>query len=578
MRIKTFLGNLKIREKFFGITGLIVLVVCIASLAAFHVFAGIYEHRIYTEAAEVLNLSSSAIDSELSEIEKWSFQMSTDARIQDYLAFIRGNDTIYELFRVRENLFNRMLYFMEQEKYISSLQIMDSQGTVLTTVTFGIQDQGLDLERIAKEAGGSNVWLAGREDSQKLISIRQIRGMENLNLSHYGVLVFWIDMETLVDQFLDLSADKLFVIAQNDQIVFSNNPELDETEFINSQGKNGFEIREIHGKKYLISYLTSEHHDGLSYYNILPYEVISRQTGQLRTQMILFFIVLFLLVLPISRMAAHSITKPLVSLTEKIKQVQRGNFENTDTLQSTPNMDEIGQLHRNFRIMLEKINELFKENYQKQLIIQETEYKALQAQINPHFLYNTLDTINWMAKINKQHQIAETVEALGNMLRSVISKKEPLIPILEELNILNDYVTIQKNRFDDRLDFRLNVDQEINLCFIPKLTLQPVVENAIQHGLEAVRGVCRIEVVAERVGEHIEIVVSDNGPGMDAQKLEDLRMGKVVSKKTGIGLKNIDDRIKLMFGEKYGIRISSEPGKGTSVTILLKFHGGEVHV
>ncbi|XEC94895.1 sensor histidine kinase [Paenibacillus tarimensis] len=568
---------MKIREKFFGITGLIVLVVCIASLAAFHMFADIYEQRIYSEAAEVLSLTSSAIDSELSQIDKWSFQMSTDARIQDYLAFIRENETTYELFRVREHLYNRMIYFMQQEKYISSLQIIDSQGTVLTTVMFGIEDEGIDLEGIATEAGGSNVWLAGKEDTHKLISVRQIRGMENLNLSHYGVLAVWIDMETLVDQFLDLSADKRFVIAQNDQIVFSNRADfINQTDLIRSSKENGFEIREIQGEKYLISYLTSQYHDELSYYNILPYEMISRQTGQLRNHMIVFFIVLFLSVLLISRLAAYSITKPLESLTEKIKQVQRGNFEITDT-QSTPNMDEMGQLQRNFRVMLEKINELFKENYQKQLVIQETEYKALQAQINPHFLYNTLDSINWMAKINKQQQIAETVEALGNMLRSVISKKEPLIPIHEELKILSDYVTVQKNRFDDRLDFRLNVDPDINRGFIPKLTLQPVVENAIQHGLEAVRGICRIEVVAERYGEHIEIVVSDNGPGMDAEKLEALRMGKVVSKKTGIGLKNIEDRIKLMFGETYGIRISSEPGKGTSVTILLPYHGGEGH-
>jgi two-component system sensor histidine kinase YesM len=562
--------KLKIKEKFFVIQCVIMLMVCMVSLTAFHIIADGYERQIYTEAAEVLQLASITVDNELTRIEKLSFQISTDARIQEYLAFIKNNDANYESFKVKENLANRLMLFMQQENYISSLRMIDAQGQAVNTVLYSINEPNEDLITIAKQANGSNSWIYGEHDSQYLISVRQVKGMKNLNLSHYGVLAAWIDMEKLTRQQLDFSQNKLFLMAKDNRFVYANQPDLfDAEDFPFQNSRKGFNIHEINGIKYLISYQKSHTNDGLTYYNVLPYEVISQQTTRLRSIMTFLFIGLFIIVIIVNRIAASSITKPLMALTEMIKTVQRGSFDIPNTSQEFTNMDETGHLHRNFRIMLEKINELFRENYQKQLIIQETEYKALQAQINPHFLYNTLDTINWMAHMNNQTRIAEMVEALGQMLRSIISKKEPLITLEEELRIVKDYITIQKNRFDDRLDFHLNLEADLNLCLIPKLTIQPVIENAIQHGLEMTMEVCRIEVNIRSTFELIEISISDNGPGMEPHVLEDLKAGVIHSQKTGIGLTNIDERMKLMFGEGYGITIQSELGLGTTVAFNL---------
>jgi two-component system sensor histidine kinase YesM len=562
--------KLKIKEKFFVIQCVIMLMVCMVSLTAFHIIADGYERQIYTEAAEVLQLASITVDNELTRIEKLSFQISTDARIQEYLAFIKNNDANYESFKVKENLANRLMLFMQQENYISSLRMIDAQGQAVNTVLYSINEPNEDLITVAKQANGSNSWIYGEHDSQYLISVRQVKGMKNLNLSHYGVLAAWIDMEKLTRQHLDFSQNKLFLMAKDNRFVYANQPDLFAAEdFPFQNSRKGFNIHEINGIKYLISYQKSHTNDGLTYYNVLPYEVISQQTTRLRSIMTFLFIGLFIIVIIVNRIAASSITKPLMALTEMIKTVQRGSFDIPNTSQEFTNMDETGHLHRNFRIMLEKINELFRENYQKQLIIQETEYKALQAQINPHFLYNTLDTINWMAHMNNQTRIAEMVEALGQMLRSIISKKEPLITLEEELRIVKDYITIQKNRFDDRLDFHLNLAEDLNFCLIPKLTIQPVIENAIQHGLEMTMEVCRIEVNIRSAFELIEISISDNGPGMEPHVLEDLKAGVIHSQKTGIGLTNIDERMKLMFGEGYGITIQSELGLGTTVAFNL---------
>jgi len=565
--IRSWIGNLKIKEKIFLITGMIVFGVCMISMSAFHVVADIYEDLMYTEAAEVLNLTSSIVDSELEELEEWSFQIGTDELIQLYLARME-NVSDYENYKARESLYNRLIDFKQERNYVQSLSIIDALGVKHYTNSNQISEDR-ELYRMALGAEGRNVWLP-IGDELEIISIRQIREMRNLSLSTLGVLFIHIDMERLVQNVLDFSEGKIFMISDGGEIIFTNQRDFQQQRLPEPPTSKGYRIQDINGNTYLISHLKSGYDSDLTYFNILPYEQISSRSERLRDMMILFFVVLFILILVISRRASHSISQPLVSLTEIIKQVQMGNFEIGDSLyRENIYMNEIGQLHRNFRIMLGKINVLFKENYQKQLIIHETEYKALQAQINPHFLYNTLDTVNWMARMNKQDQISEMVEALAHMLRSVVSRKEPLISLDQELQILKNYITIQKYRFDDRLDFSLDVIPQAKQFVVPKLTIQPLVENAIQHGLERITGECKIRVEVRLQAENLEITVSDTGPGMEPDVLAEIKTGNIRSNKAGIGIKNIDDRIKLLFGEAYGIAFESEPGRGTVVRIVI---------
>src|SRR5690606_4633677 len=180
----------------------------------------------------------------------------------------------------------------------------------------------------------------------------------------------------------------------------------------------------------------------------------------------------------------RTITRPIESLNAKMKIVQKGNFDLASVSgdEQFP-MDETGQMHRNFRIMISRINDLINENYRKQLAMKESEYKALQAQINPHFLYNTLESINWQAKIGGQKQISQMVEALAYLMRSSINQKEPLVRLAEEKTFILHYITIQKLRFEERLDFRMDIPEDLESCVVPKLVLQPIVENAIQYAL-----------------------------------------------------------------------------------------------
>ncbi len=203
------------------------------------------------------------------------------------------------------------------------------------------------------------------------------------------------------------------------------------------------------------------------------------------------------------------------------------------------------------------------------LLIKETEFKALQAQINPHFLYNTLESINWMAKVNKQTRISQMVQALAFLLRNAVSLKEPILTLGEELEMVRNYVTIQKFRFEDRLSFQMELEEREYARKIPKLTLQPLLENAIHYALEPSVNTCTIAIYSRDEADAFCLIVEDDGPGMPPETLELLREGKLVAAGNGIGLLNIDERIRFAFGERCGVDIDSAPGRGTRVIIKL---------
>jgi len=232
-------------------------------------------------------------------------------------------------------------------------------------------------------------------------------------------------------------------------------------------------------------------------------------------------------------------------------------------------MDEVGLLQRTFRQMITQINTLIKENYANQLIIKETEFKALQAQINPHFLYNSLDSIHWLAKKSEHAQISSMVVSLAFLLRSSISLKQNVITVAQELEIVNHYITIQNYRFQKRLDFHMEIPEVYHTALIPKLTLQPLLENAIQYGVETMIEPCRIRLYAEPLDGKLAIVVEDHGPGMEEYFLKQVLNGEVETRGTGIGLLNIRDRLRLAFGDDYGIQVESTVGFGTKVSVLL---------
>lgn len=249
-----------------------------------------------------------------------------------------------------------------------------------------------------------------------------------------------------------------------------------------------------------------------------------------------------------------------------MKQAKTGNFQNFKSqLSDYKRSDEVGVLQRDFILMIRRIDELIRENYKKQLVIKDTEYRALQSQVEPHFLYNTFSSINYLAKTGRNQDVSTLIMSLSELLRASISKK-PVIFLEEEIQLLNCYINIQKVRYADRANFIIDIDRRHLQYVVPRMILQPLVENSIKYGMENMLGVCTIRVYSENVGENFRLVVEDNGPGMSPDFAAKLNRFEVKPTGTGIGLKNISDRVKSLYGDQYGIEVTSREQERHHIT------------
>lgn len=252
--------------------------------------------------------------------------------------------------------------------------------------------------------------------------------------------------------------------------------------------------------------------------------------------------------------------------TRKIEELTRNmdkvNHESREVTVSSDSEDEVGILINSFRRMMDEINRLIDEVYVNKIALKEYELKALQAQINPHFLYNTLSMMNWMAIRSGQMDISKVTLALSTFYRTALSKGEDMVTIETCIRNMEAYLEIQLTMHDYNFTVEWDIDPDIKNEKMPKLLLQPVVENAIEHGIdEKEEGDKKLFLSFKGQGDDVEIIVRDNGTGMEQEKAETL----VTYQAKGYGLKNVNDRIRLLYGEAYGIRIFSEPGEGTNV-------------
>lgn len=573
MRILKFYKQLKIKNKFFSVSLLLLFIFSFIGILTFNHFSNLYEKKIYEEAAKVLHITSTILDEELSKVERLSFQASTSDLIQKSLKEINRNKYSYEMYRTKVALIDHLELLINSEKYITSIQIKDINSITYTAgYKTSIYYNMIDEIKKIKELEGANAWIM-LEDGNLLTASRLVKDTENLSLMNLGVFNISIDIEQVIDSTLNFSDNKNFIVKKNHKVIYSKDDKLTLDTNFRTRFKNGYKVKKINNEDYLVAYSRSRNSD-LVYYNILPFENITKQTGIYKKMMIFVFLLMLLLTIILSYRAAKDISKPLEELTKKIKQAKNEGFAEKGNVISTQSNDEVDVLNRNFQLLLQKIDGLNKKNYRKEIIIKETEYKALQAQINPHFLYNTLDSINWIAQMNSQEKIATMIEALGNMMRNIISKRESLISIKEELEIVHSYITIQKYRYHNRLKFTINETVQYEKSSIPKLTIQPILENAIQHALEESIDPCHINVNFKTVKDCLEITIEDDGPGIDEKTIHSIYTNTVKNSGSGIGLFNITERIRLMFGPEYGLRFDSKVGIGTKVIIKLPITWG----
>lgn len=297
-----------------------------------------------------------------------------------------------------------------------------------------------------------------------------------------------------------------------------------------------------------------------------PDELVGNKR-EIRTTSVLAGFLFLIVALSISIFLSFRLTKPIKRLESLMKKVEKGDFNTRVEVES---VDEIGKLSRSFNLMIGKIKQLMGQIVHEQEMKRISELKAMQAQIHPHFLYNTLDSIIWMAEMGKMAEVVKMTSALAKLFRSSISNGDELVPIEVELEHIHNYLKIQNIRYRNKFTYSIDVDPSIYASKTLKIVLQPLVENAIYHGLKQQAVIGHITITGRLDKGVIVLKVIDDGVGMTEEQVQALGDNLRQSEDgKGVGLQNVNHRIKLYFGESYGLEIFSELEEGTTVTLRI---------
>lgn len=425
-----------------------------------------------------------------------------------------------------------------------------------------------DIEKYANKAKDGLFWFSTLLNNEEHICIVTPVKQDR---STVGYVFMAIKNEVFASSFSLLNMGKgseIFIIDENNNIIISQNNTkndfiLNETylnKFLqNKDSKDTMKKILVHGENYVATYRKLK---GFNWYiaSITPYEFINSDIKSLRKEMLIVSILFIFVVLIFSYFLYSSIKVPLYNLLNKMKRVSKGDL--TVEVNDFYN-DEIGVISDNFDSMLRRVNELIEKTKLQEIEKRDLEIRMLQAQINPHFLFNTLNSLKWTALMNQDYTVSEGLSSLAELLRNTIIDKNELVTIKEELDNIKNYVVIQKIRYGNSFDVEYEVDENLLDNKIIKFILQPIVENSIIHGIDENKENQKIVIKITEEGEDILIFIEDNGKGFNSkEKVKD-------NKLSGIGWNNVDERIKLTFGVCYGTTINSEVDKGTIVKLVI---------
>lgn len=323
----------------------------------------------------------------------------------------------------------------------------------------------------------------------------------------------------------------------------------------------------INGEKYFVTCFTMPH-NGWKIVGLVNYKDLTDDSDNIKKFSYIFFGFMLILFIAFSFLFFRDILIPVDNLTKKMKIVEKGYL---DTFIEIRGNDEINNLGRTFNNMVSEIRKLINERDTKEKEREKAEIEALQSQINPHFISNTLNSIRLMAMIAKADSIKNMTEAFMKLLNSTFNKKGIFNTVENEMDVLKSYVHIMKVRFGDKFDVEFQVDKNTRQLYVLKLVLQPILENAIYHGISDTENKGLITIKSYRVNDELLVEIRDNGKGITEEELNDLMSEGYRNRKgfNGMGLKNVDKRIKLNHGSKYGLKIESVFGEFTNVVILL---------
>lgn len=531
-----------------------------------------YARRILADKTNdyLKNLASvtlSKIDSTVTDIENVAFYINGNDTIQTSLKSEQElSDDRLAYYRLHSNIREILSSYALLRQEINAISIRSDSGREYTYTKIRISPP-LDIREYIRSE--NQYWEVSKGH---IVLMKKLYGFPYKD--SLGYVALDVNEKSLYDIISDIDlsqAGNVFLVNEEGRILAASSRtltgELLEEPYISCFGEKEAFYRDVKiGDQYYSIYNSAAISNGWHMMLAIPKDYYLRDITKLKNIVILVTLITACMAALISALVSRNMTKPLRELTKAMENFGQGDFNINCEVNSE---DEIGRLSHTFNQMVNDMNSLVNTVYEQKVMKQEAQMKSLQMQINPHFLYNTLDTINWMARIRQADDIGDMVAALGNMMRYSLEKKS-FVRIREEVKNLEDYLAIQNYRYQDKMEASIEIDESLMDLYIPRLLIQPILENAIVHGIEEKLDKGRIVVAAWLEGEDLYIKVEDDGVGMTEEAISQILLQDYSMKKRGhtsIGLVNVNRRIQMIYGQDYGLLIQSVLGAGTRMTI-----------
>ena len=570
-RLVQLMGNIKVRTKFVLILALAMALVFGSVLATFRLPYAAYDEQLYKSSVQMITIFADRIQAELDDAEELSYRILADNVVQKNLSVMkRGAPNTTTWVEAKNEVEDRVANFAMWFASGVCLQLRTPGGAQFshffrTSYTSNL----LTDERMAQalEHHGGPVWLTEGENPARIFLLREIREIQNLTMDTLAVILVEMNLPGMVEAsrsvMSGMGTPLSCAIYAGDVCLYASDDQVRAMH----PAEDGYEHLTQDGNDLLCVRYTAR--NGWRYVTLVDYSGISATISGAASMALGADVVALAAALALGVWLVASLLKHLRRLLEKFDAFAiSGHVEDPETSPYRDRGDEIGQLHRHFDKMTHDYHRMMRRGYEQQQLLQEKQMQQLRAQVRPHFLYNTLESIYCLAKQEGNERIAVMTDALGKMFRASLNDKRDVVSVEEDLQITREYLRIQEIRYGDRLRVEMAVDESILRNRIPAMTLQPLVENAVHHALEEMLDTCVIRISGGREEEGVTLSVEDNGPGMDEDILNKLESGEIAPEGLGIGMRNIHRRVQYAFGERYGLRVHSRPG-WTCVSVLL---------
>lgn len=588
-KIGSYILGMKLKNKLL-VLFMLIAIIPLGVLGGFSYYrsAGLILDKVCQTLLESLSQVNYSIDYFVNDIEQLSMYIYGNEQVQLVLSK-DGSRSLEEKSRDQKNMNDILASFIGFKSWEIEIYLLAENGDryftgELLPREYDAYNENWGLFRKARLATGNVVWdthyaMKKTEDFGVVLSAgRQIKDIQtNKALGYIVIDIREGEIANKYNKAEQVPGAQMYLVDRSGYIISSSPSKLEVgtkltepfAERVFKGTKGYFRAQDESGHAQMVVYDTSQT-TGFKLISVVPVGALTKDGEIIRNLTLVIMATGIVLSVWLAFVLSVNVTRPLRKLGALMRQAETGNL---NVVFPAEHEDEVGQLGRSFNTMVAQLHTLIEEGYHKQIRVQEAEIKAIQAQFNPHFLYNVLDSINWMARIHKVDDISKTVVSLGELLRFSIRKGKSLITIKEDMQQINNYLLLQQMRYRDKLNVSLEIDEDVKGYYTLKLLIQPLVENAISHGLEMKQGPGTLRIECRRDGERIRFTVADDGVGMSKEQLRRIELdGGYASSKPGntaIGLSNLQKRLELYYGDEAAIKIESEAGAGTTVTVWI---------